>query len=262
MKSNTKAKKVVSPKGPTKRDLKVKELQTELVVTYGIESTTATVSELRKEIIAAKKAKKLKEKALKKSPISSSSNKREQKKLELFSELKALGGDLSSDKPVCDYTIAEIRLAIKALTPKKTKKGKKGKNTASKKSIVNKSQKDLIAELIGESVTPEEVKNDVSKVIVSPTEAVVEKPNQSPSNNSVELEVEDFEDDDLVIESDSSDDEEDDEAEFPGIERVNEFEHESRPGETLYKDEDANIWNDEQELVGVYNEEEDCIIEE
>jgi len=260
-KSVAKAKKVASsPKSPGKRDLKVKELQAELNTTYGIVSTTAAVSELRKEIVAAKKALKIAAKAAKEAtkaakvaskpkkaatPNSTPASKRQLKKVQLFAELKALGGDLPSDKPISDYTISEIRLAIKAVTPKK--KGKKAKST--KKPILKKSQKDLIAELVGAPVA-DELENEVVNAIESPD-----------ATDNLELQAEEMEDDELVIE-DSSDDEEDDEAEFPGMERVEEFEHESRPGETLYKDEDGNIWNDEQDLVGSYDEGEDCIIEE
>ena len=301
-KSVAKAKKVAaSPKSPGKRELKVKELQDELKTTYGIESTTANVSELRKEIAAAKKAQKAKAKATKdakkveKAPKVASKpkgstgaagtppmSKRGLKKMELFAELKSLGGDLSNEKPISEYSTAEIRAAIKAVTPKK-KTGKKAA-ASTKKPVVKKSQKDLIAELVG---APNTVELDNECTVASITtstggsngevvantfsgaatadvpsadeSAHEEAPEKDLSN--VELEEEEIDEDELIIEDDSSDDEED-EAEFPGMERVEEFEHESRPGETLYKDEDGNIWNDEQELVGSYDEDEDCIIEE
>merc|ERR1712139_566115 len=125
---------------------------------------------LRKEIAAAKKAQKAAAKEAKKAkkaekvaskPKKATAaaaatppmSKRELKKMELFAELKILGGDLSDAKPICDYTIAEIRAAIKAVTPKK-KKGKKAAASA-KKPVVKKSQKDLIAELVGAPKTVE-----------------------------------------------------------------------------------------------------------
>ena len=296
-KSVAKAKKVAaSPKSPGKRELKVKELQDELKTTYGIESTTANVSELRKEIAAAKKAQKAKANEAKKAekaakvaskPKASTAaaatppmSKRELKKMELFAELKSLGGDLSDEKPICDYTIAEIRAAIKAVTPKK-KKGKKA--TSPKKPVVKKTQKDLIAELVGAPKTVELVaectigsittftggaNGEVVATTITPAAAAAAAPKEESKETPTvefedgELEEEEIDEDDLIIEDDSSDDEED-EAEFPGMERVEEFEHESRPGETLYIDVlNGNIWNDEQELVGSYDEDEDCIIEE
>ena len=288
-KSVAKAKKAAaSPKSPGKRELKVKELQNELKTTYGIESTTATVSELRKEIAAAKKAQKAEAKEAKKAEKAAKAaskpkktaagtppmSKRELKKMELFAELKALGGDLPEDKPICDYTIAEIRAAIKAVTPKK-KKGKKA--VSPKKPVVKKTQKDLIAELVGAPKTVELVgectigsittftggaNGEVVATTITPDAAAAAPKEESKETPTVEfedgeLEAEEIDEDELVIEDDS-----DDEAEFPGMDRVEEFEHESRPGETLYKDEEGFIWNDEQEVVGLYDEEEDCIVEE
>ena len=290
-KSPKKAKKA-TPKGPSKRELKVKELQNELKTTYGIESTTATVSELRKEIAAAKKAQKAEAKEAKKAEKAAKAaskpkkaaaagtppmSKRELKKMELFAELKTLGGDLPEDKPICDYTIKEIRDAIKAVTPKK----KKGKKAASpKKPVLKKTQKDLIAELVGAPKTVELVSEctigsittftggaNGEVVATTLTPAAATAPAVAPKEETKEtptvefedgeLEEEEIDEDELVIEEDS-----DDEAEFPGMDRVEEFEHESRPGETLYKDEEGFIWNDEQEVVGLYDEEEDCIVEE
>ena len=46
------------------------------------------------------------------------------------------------------------------------------------------------------------------------------------------------------------------------MDRVEEFEHESRPNETMYIDQESYVWNDEQELVGVYDDTEDVIVEE
>ena len=288
-KSVAKAKKAAaSPKSPGKRELKVKELQNELKTTYGIESTTATVSELRKEIAAAKKAQKAEAKEAKKAEKAAKAaskpkkaaaagtppmSKRELKKMELYAELKTLGGDLPEDKPICDYTIKEIRDAIKAVTPKK-----KGKKAASpKKPVLKKTQKDLIAELVGAPKTVELVgectigsittftggaNGEVVATTITPNAAAVAPKEETKETPTVEfedgeLEEEEIDEDELVIEEDS-----DDEAEFPGMDRVEEFEHESRPGETLYKDEEGFIWNDEQEVVGLYDEEEDCIVEE
>ena len=289
-KSPKKAKKA-TPKGPSKRELKVKELQNELKTTYGIESTTATVSELRKEIAAAKKAQKAEAKEAKTAEKAAKAaskpkkaaaagtppmSKRELKKMELFAELKTLGGDLPEDKPICDYTIKEIRAAIKAVTPKK-KKGKKA--TSPKKPVVKKTQKDLIAELVGAPKTVELVgectigsittftggsNGEVVATTITPAAAAAaavpkEESKETPTVEfeDGELEEEEIDEDELVIEDDS-----DDEAEFPGMDRVEEFEHESRPCETLYKDEEGFIWNDEQEVVGLYDEDEDCIVEE
>ena len=91
-----------------------------------------------------------------------------------------------------------------------------------------------------------------------------EKPEQktqpvAEAKATSEIAFEDELEEDELSEIDSSDDEI--EVEFPGMEEVDEFSHDSRPGETLYKDANNCVWNDEQDLVGVYHEEEDVIVD-
>ena len=291
-KSPKKAKKA-TPKGPSKRELKVKELQNELKTTYGIESTTATVSELRKEIAAAKKAQKAAAKEAKKATASekkaATPSKRDQKKIELYKELTALGHTLPGCENETDclkFSIADIRAAIKAATPKK----KKGRKAGAKKSPakVQKAQKDLIAELVGApAAAAAEKPKPKPKVTyelaggctigavtmftggangeVVATKFHQKEPEQktqpvAQAKATSEIEFEDELEVDELSEIDSSDDEEI-EVEFPGMDEVDEFSHDSRPGETLYKDANNCVWNDEQDLVGVFHEEEDVIVD-
>ena len=129
-----KAKKAAKAASPTKRDLKKVELIGELK-SYGAFAgeipapADVTVTDLRKKITEAKKAKKADEKAKKaaKSPKKAKSpagpSKRDLKKAELAAEIAAKGGSLEKD--VKEYKIPELRKMLKALTPKKAKKAKK-----------------------------------------------------------------------------------------------------------------------------------------
>ena len=145
-----KEKKAPKTPSPSKRDLKKHELIGELK-SYGEHAgalpdvSTTSIGDLRKLITAAKKSKKAAEKLAaaqkkakkspkkaKKSPKKAAASeptmsKRELKKIELWKEIKALGGDVpDTEKPICDYSVTELRAIIKSLTPKK-KKGRKPK---------------------------------------------------------------------------------------------------------------------------------------
>ena len=129
-KAAKKAKKSPKKAQPSKRDLKKAELAKEIEVNGGSLEKAATdysIPDLRKMLKSLAQPKKSKKASAAGSPAMS---KRDQKKVELLKEIKALGGDLpDSDKPVSDYSISELRAIIKALTPKK-KKGRKPKKAA------------------------------------------------------------------------------------------------------------------------------------
>ena len=138
-----KEKKAPKTPSPSKRDLKKHELIGELK-SYGEHAgalpdvSTTSIGDLRKLITAAKKSKKAAEKLAaaqkkaKKSPKKAAASeptmsKRELKKIELWKDIKALGGDVpDTEKPICDYSVTELRAILKSLTPKK-KKGRKPK---------------------------------------------------------------------------------------------------------------------------------------
>ena len=287
-----KPKKAKAAKSPSKRDAKKEVLRAELTA-MGVTPTGESIGDLRKEIAAAKKAQKAAAKEAKKATASekkaATPSKRDQKKIELYKELTMLGHTL----PGCEnwedclkFSIADIRAAIKAATPKK----KKGRKAGAKKSPakVQKAQKDLIAELVGApAAAAAEKPKSKPKVtyelaggctigavtmftggangeVVATKLYQQEKPEQktqpvAEAKATSEIAFEDELEEDELSEIDSSDDEI--EVEFPGMEEVDEFSHDSRPGETLYKDANNCVWNDEQDLVGVYHEEEDVIVD-
>ena len=119
-----KAKKAAKAASPTKRDLKKVELIGELK-SYGAfageipSPTDVSITELRKKITEAKKAKKADEKAKKaaKSPKKAKSpagpSKRDLKKEEIAADIAAQGGSL--DKAATEYSIPELRKILKSL---------------------------------------------------------------------------------------------------------------------------------------------------
>ena len=128
-----KEKKAPKTPSPTKRDLKKVELIGELK-SYGKYAgdiptvSDISVSDLRKQIASAKKALKADQKSdispkKTKSPKNVSPSKRDLKKSELANEITSKGGIL--DKAAVEYSIPELRKALKALQPKKVKVVKK-----------------------------------------------------------------------------------------------------------------------------------------
>ena len=133
-KKASKAKKSPKSASPSKRDLKKVELIGELK-SYGAFAgeipavADVSITDIRKQIAEAKKAKKADEKAkkaakspkkAKKSPKKAVPSKRDLKKAELAAEIAAKGGSLEKD--ATEYKIPELRQMLKALTPKKAKK--------------------------------------------------------------------------------------------------------------------------------------------
>jgi hypothetical protein len=135
-KKAAKAKKSPKSASPSKRDLKKVELIGELK-SYGAFAgeipavADVSITDIRKQIAEAKKAKKADEKAKKaakspkkakkaKSPKKAEPSKRDLKKAELAAEIAAKGGSLEKD--ATEYKIPELRQMLKALTPKKAKK--------------------------------------------------------------------------------------------------------------------------------------------
>ena len=232
-----KSPKKATPKGASKREVQAQELRDELKTTYGIESSTTSISDLRKEIAAAKKAQKPKKSPKKATPKGPS--KREVQAQELRDELKTTYGIESSTTSISALR-KEIATAKKAHTTKVKQEQKKQEKKEQKVSV---STTDLIAELVGAPVTnASKDKDELEEEVIDDTDDLDEL-------------------DELgELDDDSSDDEAD--VEFPGMERVEEFEHDSRPNEKMYIDQESYVWNDEQELVGVYDDTEDVIVEE
>lgn len=117
-------KKAKSPSGPSKRDLKKAELAAEIASKGGSlekDVNEYKIPELRKMLkaLTPKKAKKAKD---------ATPTKRDLKKAEIAAEITAKGGNL--EKPVTEYSVAELREILKSVTPKKKKGRKAKKDTA------------------------------------------------------------------------------------------------------------------------------------
>ena len=146
---------------------------------------------------------------------------------------------------------------------KKVKKAKKPaaeeKTEEANEKKPTKSQKDLIASLVADAA---------EEVVAAPATAEAKKPTptveavteqykkMTVADEQVQGELEEEEESDLDEMSDS--DEDDDEVEYDEDD-VEDFQHDSRPGEKLFVDSDFRVWNEEQELIGTYNAATNCI---
>ena len=171
-KKAAKAKKSPKSASPSKRDLKKVELIGELK-SYGAFAgeipavADVSITDIRKQIAEAKKAKKADEKAkkaakspknAKKSPKKAEPSKRDLKKAELAAEIAAKGGSLEKD--ATEYKIPELRQMLKALTPKKAKKAAAPKKVTPSKRDAKKAE--LAAEIAAKGGSLEKDATDYS----------------------------------------------------------------------------------------------------
>ena len=143
-----------------------------------------------------------------------------------------------TDEQIATLKIGEMRQIIKDAkkAAKPAKKAKKAKKSSAKKVKIDAEKKDLIASLVGEAV---EGIGNLSIAAVEPVE-------------DSELKEDAFEEED---------DDEELELLFPGEDEVDEFEHDSLDDEkTYYLDEDYNIWDDEENHIGTYDNVNDVVL--
>lgn len=135
-----------------------------------------------------------------------------------------------TEEQIATLKIGEMRQMIKDAkkAAKPAKKAKKAKKSSAKKVKIDAEKKDLIASLVGEAV------EGIGNLSIAAAEPV----------------------EDSELKEDAFEDEEDEELEllFPGEDEVDEFEHDSLDDEkTYYLDEDYNIWDDEENHIGTYD---------
>ena len=272
----SKAKQEKKPKGPSKTELKKKALTAELAqLDADMASSefvkTASVTQLRTAIAAAKKAAKDAAKPAKwVKPISRRLVDKEGNDVHGTSK-NPKTGEFSFLRVQVNKETREVRKvnpsawtaeadelfdhfypgAVDPVKEKKVKKAKKTKKTKKAKKTKADAKNDLIAKLVVAEVAEQEL-----------TTAEESEKEKTPEVEN-ELQEEEIEEEDLaeLSEEEDLDSDDEDEPEFDE-EDVDEFEHSSRPGETLYKDSNNNVWNDEEELVGKYDDASDTLFED
>jgi hypothetical protein len=152
----------------------------------------------------------------------------------------------------------EVKAAKKKAATKKIKKKitKKAAAKPSKTDKLAKEQKAIIASLVGEVV--EETLNDE---VVEEDESwdATPKADAKVAANDEELDEEELED----LSDEEEEEEVEEEPEFPGEESIEVFEHDALSkyeGVDFYVDEDANVWDENTEFVGKYDEEADALV--
>ena len=141
-----------------------------------------------------------------------------------------------TDEQIATLKIGEMRQMIKDAkkAAKPAKKAKKTKKSLAKKVELDDNKKDLIATLVGEAV------ESIGNLTIADSSPV----------EDAELKEDAFEDEDEELEP-----------LFPGADEVDEFEHDSlNDDKTYYLDEDYNIWDDEENHIGTYDNLNDVVI--
>ena len=159
-----------------------------------------------------------------------------------YAELFPTGFEVkAAKKKKAKMTMAEKKAAKAA---KKAAKEEENKPTEEAKLAAE--QQALIAQLVGEP-------KDDAKVAAKADDKVAAK------DATEELEEEELEE-----LSEDEQDEVDEEPEFPGEENIEEFEHDALSkyeGKVdFYMDEDANVWDENTNYVGKYDEESDALV--
>jgi len=171
-----------------------------------------------------------------------------------YAELFPTGFDVKAAKKKAAPKKAKMTMAEK----KAAKAAKKAANKPSKEDKLAEEQKAIIASLVGEAAVEtlngEAVEDD----------AKVAAKDDTKDDTKVEANDEELEEDDLEeLSEDELEDELEEEPEFPGEEHIEEFEHDALAkyeGVDFYVDENANVWDENTEFVGKYNEEADALV--
>ena len=175
-----------------------------------------------------------------------------------YAELFPTGFDVKAAKKKAapKMGLAEKKAAKKAAR-KAAKEAKEAAKKPSKEDKLAEEQKAIIASLVGEAAVETlngEAVEDDTKVAAK----VAAKDDVKVATKDEELEEEELEQ-----LSDDEEEELEEEPEFPGEESIEEFEHDALSkyeGVDFYVDENANVWDENTEFVGKYDEEADALV--
>ena len=163
-----------------------------------------------------------------------------------YAELFPTGFEVKAAKKKAAPKKAKMTMAEKKAAKAAKKAAKEEANKPSKEDKLAKEQKAIIASLVGEAAVETlngEAVEDDAKVAA----------------NDEELEEEELE----QLSEDEEEEQIEEEPEFPGEEHIEEFEHDALSkyeGVDFYVDENANVWDENTEFVGTYDEEADALV--
>jgi hypothetical protein len=167
-----------------------------------------------------------------------------------YAELFPTGFDVKAAKKKAAPKKVKMTMAEKKAAKKAAKEAAEEAKKPSKEDKLAAEQQAIIAELVGQAVN----------------ETLTTESDDSKVEANAELEEDELEEDELEELSEGDDDEEEEEEEeptFPGEEMIEEFDHDalSKYGEIdFYVDENANVWDENTDFVGKYDEESSALV--
>ena len=174
-----------------------------------------------------------------------------------YAELFPTGFDVKAAKKKAAPKKAKMTMAEKKAAKAAKKAAKEAANKPSKEDKLAEEQKAIIASLVGEAAV-----ETLNGEAVEDDTKVAAKDDVKVAANDEELEEEELE----QLSDDEEEEEEEEleeEPEFPGEEHIEEFEHDALAkyeGVDFYVDENANVWDENTEFVGKYDEEADALV--
>ena len=172
-----------------------------------------------------------------------------------YAELFPTGFEVKAAKKKAAPKKAKMTMAEKKAAKAAKKAAKNDAKKPSKEDKLAKEQQAIIASLVGEAA--EETLNGDA---VEEDAKVAAKDDAKVAANDEELEEEELE---QLSEDEDEEEEIEEEPEFPGEEHIEEFEHDALSkydGVDFYVDENANVWDENTEFVGTYDEEADALV--
>ena len=173
-----------------------------------------------------------------------------------YDELFPTGFEVKAAKKKAAPKKAKMTMAEKKAAKAAKKAAKNDAKKPSKEDKLAKEQQAIIASLVGdaavETLNGDAVEED-AKVAAKDDAKVAAKDEE-------ELEEEELE---QLSEDEDEEEEIEEEPEFPGEEHIEEFEHDALSkydGVDFYVDENANVWDENTEFVGKYDEEADALV--
>ena len=173
-----------------------------------------------------------------------------------YAELFPTGFDVKAAKKKAAPKKAKMTMAEKKAAKAAKKAAKEAANKPSKEDKLAEEQKAIIASLVGEAAV-----ETLNGEAVEDDTKVAAKDDAKVAAKDEELEEEELEQ--LSEDEEEEEEELEEEPEFPGEEHIEEFEHDALAkyeGVDFYVDENANVWDENTEFVGKYDEEADALV--
>ena len=170
-----------------------------------------------------------------------------------YAELFPTGFEVKAAKKKAAPKKAKMTMAEKKAAKAAKKAAKEEANKPSKEDKLAKEQKAIIASLVGEAAVETlngEAVEDDAKV-------------EAKDDTKVAAKDDELDEEELEDLSEDEEEEQEEEPEFPGEEHIEEFEHDALAkyeGVDFYVDENANVWDENTEFVGKYDEESDALV--